>query len=151
MPLALEAAQTTLLDTLQDDIKTAWAPTRIFRDPPELVKTNAQLPVAFLFLSEALPDPERSALPCNVGAAHSITCALRFARPSTGIVETKRAKAEALRALVTTGRLYTGLSRRWDGDEYLSPNPDEVDREASQSAFVTVRVRFTFWIDTDGA
>lgn len=152
MSLLLQAAQTALLDALQDDIIAAWAPTagKVHRDAPEVVKSAGNLPCAYLFVTDVRPDPERSFPPCQISAMHTIVCALRFAKPATSLLDAKRAKAEALRTRVTTGPLYNGLSRRWDGETYLDPDPQEQDRQAS-STWCEVRVGFIFWIDTDGA
>jgi hypothetical protein len=101
MPLQL--ADAVLRPLLRDDIKTAWALTRVRSDPPQIPGQPADLPQAFLQLRDV--ETAREAGQAGFGetqVVHTYVITGQFVYPVSGTLEeAKVAKANALLAVLT--------------------------------------------------
>lgn len=146
----LQDAQTVLLDNLQHNIKLAWSPSIVHRDAPALEDDDDELPVAYLFIEEAVADDGVGGSFCSVMVRHRISMALRFEKiEGKSLLEQKRGWATSLRRQVGRNPYCRGLNATWVSEEYLDADPEENASEA-RARWALVRLSYDFWIDVEG-
>ena len=144
--MSLLSADAGIRAQLHTDIASAWAPTKIYDNPPVLPNTAANLPLAFVELQEVKPERSGPGAGAQEVSAKFVYLLTRIAPvPASGVIEAEKiAKTSALTDLLQANPRYATWKR-----DITAVTFDETQIEESEELIYSVQIEFTLTVIAD--